>query len=308
VVQIDAALNSGASGGAAVVEGELAGVNFQGIDEADNVGYIIPVSVIEQFLEDAEDGRVDGVPILPIRTQPIASEPHRNYKRLSDEQTGVEIVSLPPFVEELQVGDIVTAVVGEDIGGDGSVRFGKGDRVPFQYLVAQRQFGDTIDLNVIRNGEALKAHVVLRQRMLNAYPVTRPHSGFVPPYAVINGLVFQELSSSYVSEVFEEGATPTWMTEYARRLDPTLSGETGYVFFGSVLPHPSNRGMEVFEDELVTTVNGLPIKNLSHFLQMLRKSREGFVRIEFEEGRYLVLDRKAIESNDEAIGAMYELQ
>ena len=63
--QIDAPINSGASGGAAVnASGECVGIAFQsmaGSGDAENIGYIIPGPVVHHFLSDYDrNGRKKG--------------------------------------------------------------------------------------------------------------------------------------------------------------------------------------------------------------------------------------------------------
>ena len=60
VIQIDAAINGGNSGGPCFGDdGRVVGVAFQGIDAAQNVGYVIPSRVVTTFLENVE--RAEGV-------------------------------------------------------------------------------------------------------------------------------------------------------------------------------------------------------------------------------------------------------
>src|SRR5688500_9081830 len=61
-IQVDAALNFGNSGGPAVSDGKLVGLVFSLIQNAQNIGYLIPVEEIQLFLNDVADGVYDGKP------------------------------------------------------------------------------------------------------------------------------------------------------------------------------------------------------------------------------------------------------
>jgi S1-C subfamily serine protease len=63
-VQIDAAINPGNSGGPVIQKGKIIGIAFQTNTEGENIGYMVPVPIIEHFLTDIEDGKYDGFPIL----------------------------------------------------------------------------------------------------------------------------------------------------------------------------------------------------------------------------------------------------
>lgn len=64
VPKIDAAINSGNSGGPAFnSHGECIGVAFQSMraDEAENIGYVVPTPVIKHFITDFnKNGRYTG--------------------------------------------------------------------------------------------------------------------------------------------------------------------------------------------------------------------------------------------------------
>ncbi|KAI7726348.1 hypothetical protein M8C21_008004, partial [Ambrosia artemisiifolia] len=53
-IQIDAAINPGNSGGPAIMGDKVAGVAFQNLSGAENIGYIIPVPVIKHFVDGVE--------------------------------------------------------------------------------------------------------------------------------------------------------------------------------------------------------------------------------------------------------------
>ena len=72
-MQIDAAINSGNSGGPAFNDkGECVVIAFQCLkhEDAENIGYVIPVLVIMHFIRDYEkNGAYTGFPILGIEWQ-----------------------------------------------------------------------------------------------------------------------------------------------------------------------------------------------------------------------------------------------
>src|SRR5215475_11275110 len=59
-IQIDAAINPGNSGGPAIAADRMIGLAFSHLDQAQNIGYIIPNEEIDLFLKDIEDGHYDG--------------------------------------------------------------------------------------------------------------------------------------------------------------------------------------------------------------------------------------------------------
>jgi len=87
-VQIDAAINPGNSGGPAFVDGKVVGVAFQNIQNANNVGYIIPVPIIRHFLHDVDNGgyRVHspgGSPDYNVAGEPISDTGRGQSKDLT---------------------------------------------------------------------------------------------------------------------------------------------------------------------------------------------------------------------------------
>ena len=61
-IQIDAAINPGNSGGPAVAGDKMIGLAFSRLQNAENIGYIIPCEEIELFLQGVAAGRHEGKP------------------------------------------------------------------------------------------------------------------------------------------------------------------------------------------------------------------------------------------------------
>ena len=88
LVQIDAAINPGNSGGPVVAGKRLIGIATQGLEESQNIGYMVPLPIIRQFLKDAEDGRIDGPQSLGIEVQDLDSPAHHARHGLAPHETG----------------------------------------------------------------------------------------------------------------------------------------------------------------------------------------------------------------------------
>jgi hypothetical protein len=81
-IQIDAAINPGNSGGPALMEDKVVGVAFQNLAGAENIGYIIPVPVINHFLSDVEEtGHYVGFCSLGVTCQPTENVQLRDHLR-----------------------------------------------------------------------------------------------------------------------------------------------------------------------------------------------------------------------------------
>ena len=100
-IQITAAISHGSSGGALVNEyGEVLGITSAGIDEAQNIGFAIPINTISQF-----DLNTDGVP----------------YSDFAQDDTSDFVLEIYPETVEIAVGDIAEVLVYAEGKGDWSV-------------------------------------------------------------------------------------------------------------------------------------------------------------------------------------------
>ncbi|MEA3266928.1 MAG: trypsin-like peptidase domain-containing protein, partial [Candidatus Fermentibacteria bacterium] len=163
-VQIDAAINPGNSGGPAVIDNKIIGVAMQTMTQADNIGYVIPVPVIEHFFEDMEDGKYNGFPSAGFSYQTIRNDAFSEMFGIPREQAGVMVTKLAfdsPAERVLEIGDILMVIDGRPIAGDGTVELRSGSRTRLDYMVNRRQIGETIHLDIIRDGVPLSAELTL---------------------------------------------------------------------------------------------------------------------------------------------------
>ncbi|MEO1925156.1 MAG: trypsin-like peptidase domain-containing protein [Gammaproteobacteria bacterium] len=307
VGQIDAAINSGASGGPAIVDGKLAGITFQldSSEGASNIGYIIPLSVISQFLKDISDGEVDGVPSITIKTQTMHNPQMRKTYRMKADMSGVLVTKSNFGHEEKQglimAGDVLLEIDGLSVGNDGTVPFLTGDRISLNYLFTRKQLGESISIRLLRNGIEQSFNYQLNYNDYQSMLVTRHYSGFIPDYAVIGGLVFQELSRDYIVNTFGEDEYPSWMLILYNDFKENVGiKKDKVVFLATILPDEINIDYEDYIDKRITSVNGTSINNLDELREAIKDNHSDFHIIEFENPLGKIILNKQLAHDKEA--------
>ncbi|KAG6747032.1 hypothetical protein POTOM_049408 [Populus tomentosa] len=201
-LQIDAAINSGNSGGPAFNDkGECVGIAFQSLkhEDAENIGYVIPTPVIKHFIQDYEkNGAYTGFPFLGIEWQKMENPDLRMAMGMKPDQKGVRIRRVDPTAlesEVLQPSDIILSFDGVDIANDGTVPFRHGERIGFSYLISQKYTGDNAAIKVLRNSKTLEFVIKLstHRRLIPPHVKGKP-----PSYYIIAGFVFTTVSVPYL--------------------------------------------------------------------------------------------------------------
>src|SRR5206468_1998327 len=132
-----------------------------------------------------------------------------------------------------------------------------------------------------------------------------------PPYYVLGGLIFQELSRDYLKEW---GAN--WQKEapqrfvYFDRFQSELfpQGRQRVVILSQVLPANSTIGYDDFSYLTVTKVNGQAINSLGDLALAVRQPLDGFDKIETEEDpKQLELDVAQVAAEAPALQENYGL-
>ncbi|HEX5692127.1 MAG TPA: trypsin-like peptidase domain-containing protein [Roseiflexaceae bacterium] len=164
LIQTDAAINHGNSGGPLVnLRGEVVGINTlvvrgtgTALDQAQGLGFAIPSNTLQTVSQKLiADGKVV-YPYLGVSYGMIDAEiaaennlPVPNGALVSDVQEGQ-----PAAKAGLQNGDIITAVDGQKLGSDISLRG----------ILLQHAPGDNITLEVLRDGKTQSFDVTLAER------------------------------------------------------------------------------------------------------------------------------------------------
>lgn len=160
MIQTDAAINSGNSGGPLVnAAGEVIGLNTATSQTAENVGFAIPISAVKGMLSSlVETGKAERAYLGVYQTQitpEIAKQnnlPVSSGAYLHNSGSFSAIISGSAAAKAgLKDGDIIVTVNGAKVGANGSLT----------NLIAEYKPGDTVQLGVIRGNQEGTINVTL---------------------------------------------------------------------------------------------------------------------------------------------------
>jgi len=292
--QIDAAINAGNSGGPAVnKDGKVVGVAFQGYDEAQSIGYIIPTVVVNRFLKDLEQHhKYTGFVTLGIIYQTLENPSFRKYLGMTDVRvedlpagvsaTGIVVCQVDPSRKGkvdsdsttnststvLKKRDVIMAIAGNDVADDGTIVFRNMERVGLSYALLDKFPDEEVELTILRDGRVLNISVPL----VPSNSLIPEHQwDKTPRYFIYGGLVFTPLTLDYLREEFGQrkymSNAPTALLQLLQEYFKKEEGEE-VVIVSQILASDITSGYEL-KHTRVHKVNGIKVKNLQHLVTML---------------------------------------
>jgi hypothetical protein len=306
-LQVSAAVNPGNSGGPAVVDGALVGVVASRLNEAENIGFIIPNGEIDLFLGNIRDGRYLGKQFEAVATayQRSDNAALRRSMKLPDAVKGVFVSApevLPPKYP-LRTFDMVTRIGAYDVDNEGLVRVDEVVRVPFTYLIPQLARDGAVSISVFRGGQTLTLDLPVTRRDDR---LIRDYQGEQPSYFIHGPLVFSPLKAdaigmyARINPSMYAGGGPL----VTRRLDRVrFPDEELVVVTAPMFAHKIAKGYSDPTGLVIKDVNGVKVKNLQHLVESLRNAKEDFLTFKFadEPSTIIVFDRKEMEKATEEI-------
>ena len=288
-IQIDAAINPGNSGGPAVVGDKMIGLAFSHLGSADNIGYIIPNEEIELFLQDIADGHYDGKPAMFDALQTLENPALRSFLKLDPSVKGMVVHK--PYNSDpaypLKEWDVITQIGDKPLDDQGMIKLNDDLRIRFRYLIQHVATNGTVPLTIIRAGKELKINLPVSAH----YPRLIPGlDGAYPSYFIYGPLVFSAATDEYVGGFLRTKYAIAVMTRLSvlgnplvtRSGDqPAFPGEGLVVIPSPFFPHKLVQDYDNPESQVVKAVNGIPIKNLAHLVEVLRDAKTPFITIEF---------------------------
>ncbi|MDO5470611.1 MAG: trypsin-like peptidase domain-containing protein, partial [Akkermansia sp.] len=309
-VQVDAAINPGNSGGPVLMGDKVVGVAFQGLLEANSTGYMIPMPVIKRFLKDVEDGHYDTYVDMGVSFMPLINPAMRKHYNLPDNAMGTlvaHVVKGGCSDGALQPGDVVLSVNGHPVDSSAMIAL-DGERVQLEELAERAFKDDTLTFTILRNGTEQQA--VVRLAPLSSHRIMGQEYDAVPRYVHFGGLIVQPLHRNVIVAHSLNSA------DFTVELDAFLNRgaaieKQDILVLTKVLKDEVNARFNDYGRRIITKVNGVEVKGLTHLHELLYPAdgqRPAYTVIEFAGARRpLVIDNAVIDAANARISAGYNV-
>ena len=304
-IQVDAALNPGNSGGPAIANGKIIGLVFSGVPDAENIGYLIPAEEIQTFLADIADGKYDGKPRLFDEFQTVENRGLREKLGLGSDKGGMMVTRTKNRDETypLKSFDVITKIGDYELDRQGQIQVNDDLRLTFHYMVPKLANDGKVSVTLMRDGKESEVEIPVQ---INREYLIPPLKGSYPSHFVYGPMLFTTASQDLLSRLGGAGRGMLAARKnplFSRLFDaPSFPGEELVVLGPRLFPHPTSEGYDPQTFAVVSKVNKVPIKSLSHLVETMRDLEDEYVIVELN-GTYetLVFRRDELEQTTQEI-------
>ena len=273
-------------------DGVVIGIAFQTLDDAENIGEIVPSPIIRRFIQAVEQGRSQEIPGLSIQTQLLENKALRQSVGLTGKESGILVTAVEfdgATWGVLQPGDVLMEVDGHRVENNGTTRYAGNIRTRFDVVLSEKFVGDRIPISFKRDGETRVATIELKPRL---YLAPRSRYETKPSFFVFSGLVFQPLSQDFLetwNDWWDKAPTDLLQLYYG---GVRTEARQEVVVLSQVLADKLTVGYEAFATEIITEVNGKAPRDLAHLVAMVEASTDA-VQLKTGSGARIYLETSA---------------
>jgi serine protease Do len=302
-IQIDAAINSGNSGGPCLnSKGEVIGINTASYSRAENVGYIIPINDVKNVISELKTVKLKRKPFLGVKFGNASGDIVNFLKNKNIKGWYVSRVYKDTILQKAGVneGDILSEFNGYkvDMFGEIDVDWSEGKVSLFDFL-NRLASNEEIKIVIYRNGEEKRINFKLNN--CKPLPIRTIYSEYEKvKYEIIGGMVVMELTLNHVGYLLDENPYLVKYYKREKQYKPRL-------ILTHIIPNSqTQKSRTLCCGELLDEVNGKSINTLDGFRTAVKKSTgDGFLSVKTKSKSFMVLAVEKIIKEEDKLAKEY---
>jgi S1-C subfamily serine protease len=277
---------------------------------------IIATQVIRHFLKDAKKPNYQGFPRAGFHYGPMIDPQLRRYIGLREDISGIYVQKVikggPAAIAGMTSQDVITRIGDFAVSNTGQYDHPLYGKTSIAHLIRTvYHAGDKVPFQVYRKGKLVTLNIQLNHRKPDEYLVPPYVVDRQPKYLIVGGLIFQELSVSYLREYGKDWASraPIDLVYYQQNQDYLNGdGREKIIIISKVIQTPFTIGYGNLGDLVVKRVNGQTIHKLADVATAVKTPQGGFHKIEVEQTPgILYLDPKEVPLIHQIIRERYRI-
>ncbi len=267
------------------------------LKNTNNISYLVPSVIIDTFLEDIKDGKVDGFGKDGLIINNINNDSVKDYFGLKNGD-GILITKVPYAVDDFKVNDIILEIDGKVVANDGTIDSSFG-RVNCNLVLHKKQIGDKVRFKILRDKEVISFNYTIKK----TESLIKREFDKEPRYLIFGGLTFTPLTKNYLLAI---GRNSSGIDNLFYHKDKSKEFDEAVVWMQDNFPHKVNRGYSS-QGYIVETVNGIKVRNFNHFVSLIDSLSTQFVVIDTMEKEKIILNVKEARKSFEDLRKIYRL-
>ena len=268
MIQIDAAINSGNSGGPCYgPNGNVVGIAFakSASGNDDNIGYILSAPIAVAFLgRVGEDGSYTIIPSVPYTWRKLENKSLRLAHIVPSHVHGVLLTSVCPSTQEyLLKGDVLMKIDDREVADDGQVSLRGDELIQHRCLLRGKKLDEKTVFSVFRNGKVVESGPCVLRNIPSVFP-RWPDVDHVKDYLILGALVLLPLSYGITSNAKVTAKTLYAYEQWKQKWPSEWDGVEGLVLLTEILAHEVSFSYRTSVFHRVLTYDGIPVRSLRH--------------------------------------------
>ncbi|MGB6064385.1 MAG: trypsin-like peptidase domain-containing protein [Desulfomonilaceae bacterium] len=301
MVQASLQQNRGNSGGPVLIDDEVVGISFQGIQIGDRINYFIPINLVKTLMPLLH--KQDQIPHWRYQVQQMFPR-LKDYYNLGPNQGGILLDYIVPgggpYEFGLRAHDILVEFDGHAVDNFGEIFFQPlGQKVLFKEILNRKKVGDPLVVKVIRDGKPLE----IAGKFTKGLPRLVSKLFARANYFIYGGIGFVELSLNCIDNLGKSGEAfrAKYLEKFPKRpYEKIVIISEVFPEYGLVNTTPYLKRVQKIDGEKILNIEQLYNKIQSSIKQGRKK-----VLLEVAENLQLPIDLERAQALDKEIQKRY---